>query len=139
MMAALDGEISEQERRELDRRLAADAALREEWERMRRVKEVTSEMGFREPPEEIWGRYWSSVYNRAERGVGWVLASVGVIVIAGYLAWELVGKLVADSSIPLPVKLAIFAVALGSIILVVSVGREKYFAWRRDPYKEIER
>ncbi len=139
MMAALDGEISPGDAEELEQGLAADGELRQEWESMRRVKEVTGEMGFRNPPEEIWDRYWTSVYNRTERGVGWILASVGAIVLAGYAAWEIVQQILASSGIPWAIKLAIFAVALGGIILVVSVAREKFFTWRKDPYKEIER
>lgn len=139
MMAALDGEITADERAELERGLEADGELRQEWESMRRVKEVTAEMGFREPPEEIWGRYWTSVYNRAERGVGWILASVGAIVLVGYFAWEAVQRLLAETELPWGVKVAIFALALGGIILAISVAREKFFTWRRDPYKEIER
>ena len=139
MMAALDGEISPGDAEELEQGLAADGDLRQEWESMKRVKEVTGEMGFRKPPEEVWGRYWTSVYNRTERGVGWILASVGTIVLAGYAAWEIVRQILANSEIPLVIKLAIFAVALGGIILAVSVAREKFFIWRKDPYKEIER
>ena len=48
-------------------------------------------------------------------------------------------EILADTKIPVFIKLAIFAVALGGIILLVSVCREKFFTWRRDPYKEIER
>ena len=88
MMAALDGEISPEEQRELDRVLETDSEFREEWERMSRVKEVTSTMVMREPPEEVWEEYWTSVYNRTERGIGWVLFSLGSIVLLGYGAWK---------------------------------------------------
>jgi len=139
MMAALDGEISAAETEVLERGLAADEELFREWKGLRRVKEVTADMGFRKPPEEVWGRYWTSVYNRTERGLGWILASLGAIVLVGYAAWEIVGRLLADTDLPWIIKLAVFAVALGSIILLISVAREKFFTWRRDPYKEIER
>ena len=64
MMAALDGEIEPEERRELDEELAADAALRKEWESMSRVKDVTSEIALAEPPAEIWDDYWEDVVRR---------------------------------------------------------------------------
>ena len=106
---------------------------------MNRVKEVTAEITFREPPEEVWRQYWGSVYNRTERGLGWILVSVGSIVLLGYGVWEFVTHLLEDSGIPWPIKLAILAVALGLVVLSISVAREKFFTWRRDPYKEIER
>lgn len=139
MMAAVDGEISPDERSELDRMLDQDPELRREWERMGRVKEVTRTMTYRKPPDEVWGRYWTSVYNRFERGIGWILASIGAVVLLGYGAWSGVEALFEDSSVPLFLRLAILAVAVGLAVLAVSVIREKLFTRRHDPYKEVER
>jgi ferric-dicitrate binding protein FerR (iron transport regulator) len=139
MMAALDGELPTGERAELDRLLDEDAALREEWERLSKVKEVTKTMSYREPPEEVWEVFWVSVYNRAERGIGWVLISVGSLVLLGFGIWHGIMALLADTELPVFVKIAIFATALGSLVLLFSVAREKWFVRRRDPYKEIPR
>jgi ferric-dicitrate binding protein FerR (iron transport regulator) len=139
MMAALDGELPPGERAELDRLLDKDAALREEWERLSKVKEVTGAMGYREPPEEVWEVFWVSVYNRAERGIGWVLISVGSLVLLGYATWHGIMALLTDTELPAFVKIAIFATVLGGLILLFSVAREKWFVRRRDPYKEIQR
>ena len=87
MMAALDGELAPGERDELDRLIAYDAALRDEWARLRKVREVTATMNYREPPRETWSDYWLSVYNRVERGAGWVLASIGCLILLGYGLW----------------------------------------------------
>ena len=139
MMAALDGEISPEEQCELDRVLETDSEIREEWERMNRVKEVTSTMVMREPPEEVWDDYWTSVYNRTERGIGWVLLSLGSIVLLGYGAWKWAEAVFQTEDLPLLPKMAILGVALGLSILVVSVIREKLFTKTRDPYKEVQR
>jgi anti-sigma factor RsiW len=139
MMAALDGEISPEEQRELDRVLETDSEVREEWERMSRVKEVTSTMVMREPPEEVWEQYWTSVYNRTERGIGWVLFSLGSIVLLGYGAWKWAEAIFQTEDLPFLPKAAILGVALGLSILVVSVIREKLFTKTRDPYKEVKR
>ena len=139
MMAALDGEISPEERRELDEILEADAEIRGEWKRMNQVKEVTSTMAFREPPEEIWGEYWVSVYNRTERGIGWILFSLGSIILLAYAAWSWVQAVFETQDLPLLPKLAILGVAFGLSVLAVSVIREKLFTRKRDPYKGVQR
>ena len=140
MMAAIDGEISPDERRELDGLLASSTELQVEWRRLTRVKEVTTGMTLQQVPEEVWDDYWTSVYRRAERGIAWVLISLGAIVVAGYGLWHAIGALLAESDMPLFVRVAVFALALGGAILVVSVAREKLFVHRRDPYqKEIIR
>jgi len=139
MMAALDDELSGDEREQLDRLMANDERLRAEWERFERVKEVTREMSYKEPPEEVWEGYWTSVYNRAERGLGWSLVSAGALVLFGYGAWHWVQAILAESGIPGFLKIAIFAVVFGGTILLVSVVREKLFTRSRDRYKEIHR
>jgi hypothetical protein len=139
MMAALDGEISPGERDELDRELERDPGLRREWEKLGRVKEVTGTMTYQRPPEEIWNRYWTSVYNRIERGVGWILVSLGAVVLLAWGAWKALEALWGDANLPLFVKAAILTGAVGLLLLAVSVIREKLFTYRRDPYREIQR
>jgi ferric-dicitrate binding protein FerR (iron transport regulator) len=139
MMAALDGEISPDQRRQLDRFLADNPELREDWERMGQVKEVTRSMSYREPPEEIWQEYWVSVYSRCERGVGWLLITLSAVVLLSWSAWQGIAAMFADSTMPLFLKLAVLGVATGAIILLVSVAREKWFVRRKDPYREVIR
>ncbi len=139
MMAALDGELTAQERDELDRMLAADAGLRNEFEKLRTVKEVTKTMTFREPPEEVWETYWVSVYNRAERSLGWLFLSLGLIVVFGWAGWQFVDAILTDTELPLLIKIAIFLGVLGGGILFFSVIREKWFTHKRDAYKEVVR
>ena len=139
MMAALDEELDANERAELDRMLSRDAELRVEWERLGRLREVTRTMMLRKPPEEVWGRYWASVFNRFERGIGWTLVSLGAVVLVSWGIWEFVGALIVDEELPLFIKLSILAVVAGGTMLTLSVFREKLFTSSRDPYKEIER
>ena len=139
MMGGLDGELDSAEQAELDGLLATDPALQTEWERLKQVKEVTSTMALRSPPEEVWESYWTSVYHRVERGVGWVLASVGTIVLLAYGLWTALQELMADAAIPGFIKAAVFVALLGTVIILVSVAREKWFVSRSDPYKDVQR
>lgn len=140
MMAALDGEISSSDRQELETLLASHPDLSAEWRRFVRLKEVTAGMALRQPPEEIWDRYWQSTYRRLERGLAWILVSVGAIVLAAYGLWHAAGELLRDTTTPVGVRVAIAALGTGGIMLAVSVIREKIFTHRRDPYqKEVIR
>lgn len=139
MMAALDGECSPAERESLEQMLAENAELKSEWQELSQVKEATQMVNFRNPPEEVWQNYWTGVYARLERGVAWVLISLGAIVLLAWGAWEVVMELLADTDTPGFIKLAVGALAIGGVILFVSVVREKLFVRRADPYKDIER
>lgn len=139
MMGSLDGELTEAEQEELEDLVRDDPALRAEWEQLERVKEVTRQMAYNEPPREVWDTYWSGVYRRFERGIAWVLVSVGAIVLISWGAWRAIEDIVADTSMPIVVKLGIGALTVGLVALLVSVAREKLFARRSDPYKDIVR
>ncbi len=139
MMAELDGELAAAERDELTRLLAANPALEAERRRLARLKEVTRNMRLRRPPEEVWQVYWASVYRRLERGVAWILVSIGAIVLISYGAWTGVRQLLADAELPWFLKGAILAALVGGVVLFVSVLREKLFVRSREPYKDIER
>jgi anti-sigma factor RsiW len=140
MMAVLDGEASEAERHELETLVASDAALQAEWARLRRVQEVMATMTLQRPGEEVWEGYWQSVYRRAERGVAWVLISLGSAALLAWGAWRGVARVLGDRALPLWVKGAVLALVVGGALLVVSVAREKLRLKRRDPYdKEVTR
>lgn len=139
MMRALDDELAAGEREQLERALDSDRELSQEWDRLSRLKEVTSNMSMRKPPEEMWDGYWTSVYSRFERGLAWILVSIGAIVLGSYGAWYGVRDLMADADLPVLVKWGILAMIVGLVMLLVSVLRHRIFVSRSDPYKEIER
>jgi anti-sigma factor RsiW len=139
LMAALDGELEDAEMAELERRLEADAELRAEWRRQRKLKELTMMSTISDPPREQWDTYWRSIYNRIERGIGWILVSVGAIALLTFGLWSALTELLADTGTPGVVKMGLLALGTGTIVLLVSVIREKLFVRRHDPYKEVER
>jgi ferric-dicitrate binding protein FerR (iron transport regulator) len=139
MMAVLDAEASEEQVQQFERLLAQDDGLRAEYEQMRSLKELTVSSKPLEPPHEIWDSYWQGVYRRLERRVGWLLFSLGAIVLVLFAVWEAGKEWIMDASIPLWVRLAGISVAAGTTILLVSVIREKVFLHKSERYKDIQR
>jgi len=137
--AYLDDELEPEERRAFEEHLAHDAGLREEVEAMRTMKSLMSGMRLRELPDRAWDDYRKRTYNRLERRVGWILLSIGAMVLVGYGLYELVVFLVADAELAWWIRAAIGAACVGFAILLVSVIRERIFVWKRDPYREVER
>jgi hypothetical protein len=136
MTAALDDELTLDEREEFESLLATSPERLREWQRYQQLKGLTMQIRFRNPPEEVWDRYWVDVYNRLERRVGWILVSIGAIILLSYAGFHAVRSIL---DMPWFLKTAILAVLFGGIILFVSVIREKLFTWKTDRYKEIQR
>ncbi len=139
MMAAVDQELTPEEWHNFIQIVNADAKIRKEWEQFQKLKEVTRTMKFKSPPKEVWDNYWMNTYNKIERRIGWIIFSIGAIILITYGLFKAVESIIADPQLQGIVKIGIFAVLLGLVILVVSVIREKIFIRRSDPYKEIQR
>ena len=80
-----------------------------------------------------------SVYRRVERGIGWILLSVGAVVLVSYILWQVVHEVIGDVDLPWFVKGGVLALLIGLVILGVSVVREKYFVFKDDPFRDVNR
>lgn len=136
---AVDGELTAAEQLEWEELLKSNTAVREEFAAHQSLKEVTMEFTFKKPPEETWERYWAGVYARMERGLAWLLVSVGAALLLAYAGYRGIIGLIADTTIPGLVKLGIAALLFGLAVLVVSVLREKWFTRKSDKYREVIR
>lgn len=139
LMGAIDQELTQEQWHEFTQIIHSNPTFKTEWEHYQKLKEVTRAMKFKSPPQEIWDNYWMKTYNKIERGIGWIIFSIGAIILITYGLFKAVESIIADPNLQGIVKIGIFAVLLGMVILVVSVIREKLFVRKSDPYKEIQR
>ncbi len=132
-------DISQDEKVELDGYLKNYSVLNEEFIEQKRIKEVLSEMKLKNRSGEFWDGYWTSIYNKIERGFAWVAISVGAIILLGFAAYQAIENFLADTATPQFIKFGITALVIGILILAVSILREKAVAYKKDKYKEIKR
>lgn len=139
LIKALDGELSGEEQRAFTRLLETNQSLQDEWQALKNDKEVTMTMKFKEPSGETWDRYWAGVYARMERGLAWLLISIGGALVLGVALYQAFLEFMNDTATPFYLKIALGVLALGCAILVVSVVREKWSLWKTDKYKGVIR
>jgi divalent metal cation (Fe/Co/Zn/Cd) transporter len=139
VMAYLDSELPEEEIQEIQQLIEKDESYREIYLSLKNVKEVTQEMKLKKLPEMYWDEYWQHVYNRIERGISWILISIGVIIIGSFLVWQFMESLIANQDIPLLLKTGILILIAGLVVLMVSILREKLMVRKVDKYREVER
>ena len=136
----LDDELSPEQRQRLEGHLSTCQECRGELANLGDLKENLAMIKFKEPSDAELERYWKSVYNRLERGLGWVLFSVGAIILLCYGGFKLIEQVIKDPRVALLFKIGLVALVFGVVILFVSLLRERLAVGKVDKYsKEIER
>ena len=140
MMKIVDGVASPGEEQALRHAIQGDEKWETELRAFRRIKEVTDGMRFKELPDSYWSGYWTNLYRRLERGLGWMLLSTGAVVLLAFAGTIGLSRFYSDPAIHIVVKIGVSLAGLGCIIMMVSVLRERLFARKHERYeKEVER
>jgi len=134
-----DKELDEEQRKTVEKHLEECPECRKEFEEMGKFEEVMSKMELKKPPKDVWRLYWASVYNRLERRIGWILLSIGAMIILFFGGYKMVEGIIQDPSTPFPLKAGILIFLGGIVVLLVSLIREQFFVRKRERYKEVEK
>jgi len=134
-----DGELDNREKRVVEEHLKQCAECRREHEEMGRFEEVMGKMQLKKPRKEMWEVYWSTIYNRLERRIGWILLSIGGMILLFFGGYKAIEGIIQDPSTPILLKVGILTVLGGMVVLLVSLLREQIFVHKRERYKEVEK
>jgi len=137
--ASFDGELDAAGRSIVEEHIKSCAQCRRVYEEMSRFEEVMNQMELQKPSRDTWKYYWDSVYNRLERRAGWILFSIGVMILLFFGGYKGLEGLIADPGIPLLLKIGILTALGGVVILLASIFREQIFVRKRERYKEVEK
>ncbi len=135
----VDGELPEDQRKELEEELKHNPELKAELEEFMKLKEITGLVQYADLPDEVWENYWQNLYRKLERGIGWIFLSVGAIVLICFGLYEFFKELYINPEVPLLVSVSVSVLTIGVVILLVSLIRERIFAYNRDRYREVKK
>ncbi|MGB2806864.1 MAG: zf-HC2 domain-containing protein [Sedimentisphaerales bacterium] len=139
MMGYLDEELSAEQIRQFEEHLTGCKQCTAQLQEFRQLKAITDQMTLIEPEDRLWQQYWDSIYNRTERGIGWIIFSVAAILLTIYGGFKAIEALITDPTVGLLLKAAMLVLLVGLAILFVSVLRERIFFWTKDRYKDVRR
>ena len=139
MMAYLDNEIDDEQRKAFEEHLASCPQCTQELKEFEKLKQLTDSVTLAEPEDRIWQQYWGNVYNRVERSLGWILFSVAAILLTIYGGFELIENIIRDQTVGMLLKVALLVLITGLAILFVSVLRERIYFWKKDRYRDVRR
>ena len=139
VMLYYEGELKEKDRRIVEENITSCHECRKELEDMKTFEEVMGKMKLKKPGNEVWETYWASVYNRLERRIGWILMSLGGMILLFFGGYKLVENIIRDSSISLLFKIGILALLAGIVVMLISLVKEQVFVRSRERYKEVQK
>ena len=139
MMGYLDEELSTEQIRRFEEHLTTCKQCSSQLQEFRQLKAITDQMTLIEPEDRLWQQYWDGIYNRVERGIGWIIFSVAAILLTIYGGFKAIEDLITDPTVGLLLKIAMLALLVGLAILFVSVLRERIFFWSKDRYRNVRR
>ncbi len=135
----VDKQISGEDKIRLENHLKECVSCRNDLKQLQNWKEVSSEMKGKLLPDMAWDEYWQHLYNRLERGIGWILISIGAIILLGFVVYHFIMDVLNTTELTRLEKFGILSLALGFVVLLVSVIREKLMIRKYDKYKEVQR
>lgn len=134
-----DKELDEEKKKQIEEHLKKCSECRREFEEMGKFEEVMNKMELKKPPREVWQIYWASIYNRLERRIGWILLSIGAMILIFFGGYKMVEGIIQDPSTSLLLKVGILTLMAGVVVLLFSLIREQFFVRKRERYKEVEK
>lgn len=139
MMKVVDGQATPEEQKALEDAISESEKWQTELRAYRKIKEVTDKMQFKELPDSYWEGYWQGVYRQIERGLGWILMSIGAIIVLAFCLYAGLCEFYADPDVSLILKIGVSFGGFGVIVLLVSILRERLFARKHERYeKEVK-
>lgn len=139
LMGFLDDELTAEEKQQIEEHLADCATCTTELEDFKRLKSITDNLSLFQPEDKVFSEYWSSIYNRIERSVGWVLLSVSGMALVFYAGYKMVEDIVKDPDVAIVFKIAMIGFIAALAILLISVLREKLNLRKKDRYKDVRK
>ncbi len=135
LMAHMDGELLDEERRELDAAMTADPQLRRELSRWEALGRQLSRYRLKDPADEVLEDIERSIMAQTGLHLGWFLAGGAALLL---FAIAVMGVLL-DSSLSLFFRGSAAALLLGLGLLFSVKVRERLVERRHDPYRHIIR
>jgi predicted anti-sigma-YlaC factor YlaD len=139
MMGYLDNELSDEQKNRFEEHLSECPECANELKEFQKLKAITDEVTLVEPEDQMWQDYWTGIYNRIERSIGWIIFSVSAILLVIYGGFKLIETIITDATVGMLLKLGLLALIAGLAILFVSVLRERIYFWSKDRYRNVRR
>ncbi|MEY2784159.1 MAG: hypothetical protein RL277_363 [Planctomycetota bacterium] len=133
-MAYADRELSGEALRRFELRLAEEPELARVVSEHQRLAVLARNARPVEPMDPEWARLRRSPLQRALRGAGLLLITLGLALLSGVAFWRLM-----HTDLPPALKLGSAAALLGTLLYFAAIARARWRTRAYDPYRNVRR
>jgi predicted anti-sigma-YlaC factor YlaD len=130
----IDGELTQQDRQRVELHWQSCPKCRQTYEKMLRMREDVGRLTYGKLSHDEWSRIMNDLTVRTSRGTGWLLYILGTLIVVGYGAYEFA----MDDGVPALIKTGAAGIVVGTILLFVSVFRQRLIARKSDKYRDVQ-
>ena len=130
----LDSELTQADRQRVELHLDSCSKCRDVYEELAGLRQAVGKMSFGEISREEWSKIMNDLPVRTSRGAGWLMYVAGFLIVCGYGLYEFL----ADDTVGALIKTGIAALVIGTLLLFISVLRERLLARKTDKYKDVQ-
>jgi ferric-dicitrate binding protein FerR (iron transport regulator) len=135
LMGLMDGELTDDETREINEMLRRNRNLRDEYEQLREVNGTLKVLSETFIDENYLRQVWRSPFRRLLRGISYLMIGVSFLVLV-VIGLE---EYLAHGNGNFLTKVCTSGILVGVIILFLQVIRDRVIVYKKDPYKDIEK
>ena len=135
LMGLIDGELTDEETRQINELLRRSQSLRDEYEQLLQVNGALKILSHTPIDEKHLRQVWRSPFRRLLRGLSYFMIGVGFLVLMG-LGFE---EFLVHGNENMLVKVCLSGIGVGLLMLLLQVVRDRMMLYKQDPYKDIEK
>jgi hypothetical protein len=130
----LDGELTQGDRQRVELHLERCSKCRAAYDELACARRAVSELTYDQLSQQEWRDIMQDVTVRASRGFGWLFYVSGLVVLVCFGGWQFA----IDEAVPALIKTSVAAILLGTVLLFLSVLRERMLSRKTDKYEDVQ-
>ena len=135
LMGLIDGELTDDETRQINEMLRRSQSLRDEYEQLLEINGTLKILSYTSIDEKHLRRVWRSPFRRLLRVISYLMIGVSFLVMMG-LGIE---EYLVHGKENMLVKVCLSGIGVGLLLLFIQVVRDRMILYKQDPYKDIEK
>lgn len=135
LMGLIDGELTDDETRQINELLRRSQSLRDEYEQLLKVNGTLKILSYTPIDEKHLRQVWRSPFRKLLRGLSYFMIGVGFLALMG-LGLE---EFLTHGNENMLVKVSLSGIGVGLLLLFLQVVRDRMILYKQDPYKDIEK